>query len=159
MAVTTTMVLSTLSALSAVSSISGGMSANSAAVDQSANAIADAEARAVESQRVSFKEAQAEQEAADQTARRQKVAFLSSGVDLAGSPLLLMEETRRKGAENVEEVLAGGKAQAAAQQSEGRAQASRLEASGQSALMGGFASGLSTAASGYQSYQSNKKVK
>lgn len=36
---------------------------------------------------------------------RQKMMFLKSGVDLSGSPLLLMEETRRKGEENARNIM------------------------------------------------------
>lgn len=41
---------------------------------------------------------------ADRTRKLQKMMYLRSGVDLEGSPLLVMEETRDKGAENAKNV-------------------------------------------------------
>lgn len=45
-----------------------------------------------------------EQDEADRISRVQKMQYLASGVDLTGSPLLVMEETRAKGAENAKNV-------------------------------------------------------
>lgn len=41
---------------------------------------------------------------ADDAQHKQTMAYLKSGVNLTGSPLLLMEETRRKGIENAKNV-------------------------------------------------------
>ncbi len=152
----TTTVLAGLSALSAVSSIAGGISANKEAGKQAELAALQAEQRATEQERVSFKQSQAELEEADSLSRRQKVAFLASGVDLAGSPLLVMEETRRKGAENAEEILKSGEYGATASRAEGRATASQLRASGRQALLGGLSNAAGTAATGITRYQDRK---
>ena len=90
-------------------------------------------------------EAEARSEARSNIAleKRQKLSFLKSGVALEGSPLLLLEETRREGGKNVENVLAGG-----------INQAQSLKASGRQALIGGIASGVGTAASGFASFGS-----
>ncbi len=48
--------------------------------------------------------AQAELEDAQRHAKLQKMLFLSSGVDISDSPLLVMEETRNKGIENAKNV-------------------------------------------------------
>lgn len=54
--------------------------------------------------------AQAELEESERTRKLQKMMYLKSGVDLTGSPLLVMEETRAKGAENAKNVLDSQKA-------------------------------------------------
>lgn len=48
--------------------------------------------------------ARAELDEADRTRKLQKMMYLRSGVDLEGSPLLTMEETRNKGQENAQNV-------------------------------------------------------
>ena len=58
--------------------------------------------------------AQEEQRLASNTASDQKVAYLKSGVDLSGSPLLVMEETRAKGAENAGNIIQGANRRARA---------------------------------------------
>lgn len=57
--------------------------------------------------------AQHERQQSEHARNVQKMAFLKSGVDLSGSPLLVMEETRRKGMENAYNVTQTGKAKAA----------------------------------------------
>lgn len=42
---------------------------------------------------------------AEKARRQQVMSFLKSGVDLTGSPLLVMEETRQKGIENAKNVI------------------------------------------------------
>jgi hypothetical protein len=49
--------------------------------------------------------AQSELEASDKARKQQMMMYLKSGVDLTGSPLLVMEETRNKGAENAKNVM------------------------------------------------------
>lgn len=53
-----------------------------------------------------------EQRQAQDAQRKQRMAYLTSGVDLTGSPLLVMEETRNKGDENAKNVKDRGYAQA-----------------------------------------------
>lgn len=52
--------------------------------------------------------AQEELDQAHKAEHLQKMLFLKSGVDLTGSPLLVMEETRKKGAENAKNVKDSG---------------------------------------------------
>lgn len=156
MAATTSIILGGLSAFSAISSVMGGMAANEEAGKQAQLAASQAESRAVEQERLAFKEAQATTEEADSVARRQKVAYLASGVDLAGSPLLVMEETRRKGAENADEIVQAGKYGASASRAEGRAQASQLKSSGRQALIGGLINAAGSASQGVQQYRNIK---
>jgi len=73
--------------------------------------------------------------------KRQKLAFLKSGVALEGSPLLLLAETRRRGQENVGAISQTG-----------RGRAKGIAASGRQALIGGFAQGLGTAAGGFSGF-------
>lgn len=47
---------------------------------------------------------------ADRARKLQKMAYLKSGVDLTGSPLLVMEETRSKGEENAKNIRDSQKA-------------------------------------------------
>lgn len=49
--------------------------------------------------------AQAELEDAQKHEKLQKMLYLKSGVDLTGSPLLVMEETRNKGKENAKNIM------------------------------------------------------
>lgn len=49
---------------------------------------------------------------ADKVRKTQKIAYLTSGVDLEGSPLLVMEETRNKGEENAKNIKESGYARA-----------------------------------------------
>lgn len=128
--------------LQAGSSIAGGISAQNEANRQSEIALAEADARGREAARVAAREAKLEGEQAEREARRQKVAFLASGVSLAGSPLLIMEETRTRGRENVEEILAGGRASGEAARAEGRLQADQARSSGRQAFMQGISSGV-----------------
>jgi hypothetical protein len=111
---------------------------------QGENAIASATMAAKEQTRVAFKQAQVEGENAKTAERRQKLAYLASGVTLEGSPLLIMEETRRKGAENVDEILKAGDAASGALMQEGYNTKTALNLKGREA----FSSGISSAVSG-----------
>lgn len=130
--------------MSVVSGIQGMKAGN----EQADLAMQQANMQGVEQERLAQREARMVQEEADATERKQKIAYLKSGVSLEGSPLLVMEETRQKGADNVAEVLAGGKAASSAAQMEGRITAKRAKASGRQA----FVSGLSNAASTGMNY-------
>lgn len=147
MAGTTAMILTGLTGLSAVSSIVGGMQQNAAAQQQANYAQAQGILQAEESVRQSAAQAQQEADAADDARRKQKLAYLKSGVSLEGSPLLMMEETRLRGERNVNEITtAGGYASAAAIQ-EGRTRAQNYKASGRQAFMSGLGKGLGSASS------------
>lgn len=135
-----------LSAISSVSSLIGGIQGRNAGNEQAGLALEQANARGIEQERVAQREARLVQEDAIKTERRQKLAFLNSGVTLEGSPLLVMEETRRKGLDNVNEILTAGTAGANAARLEGRVVASQAKSAGRqsfvSGLMGAASSGL-----------------
>lgn len=78
--------------------------------DKQAKQAANAEADIMEAD--AARAAQAEIADAEKTRRLQRMTYLKSGVDLEGSPLLVMEETRTKGAENAANVTASAKAKA-----------------------------------------------
>lgn len=149
MAIATSSIISALSAVSAVSSIIGGMQQQGAYNEQSNMAIAQGNMQAAENERVAFKQAQNEKEQSESARRAQKVAYLASGVTLEGSPLLVMEETRQKGIENVDEILMSGQAGATAAKSEGRMRASSLKASGRQAFSQGISNAVSSGIQGY----------
>jgi len=76
-----------------------------------------------------------------QLEKRQKLAFLKSGVQLAGSPLLVLAEDRFRGKENVQAILSSGQRRAKAFQQQGKQAliSSLVSAAGSAA--GGFSSG------------------
>lgn len=134
MAMTTATILASISA---ASSLMGGMSAQKQSNKEAVTAQAEANLRAEETARASAREAQFVGMEAESVRRRQKLAYLKSGVDLEGSPLLTMEATRQAGIDNVEEVLRSGGKTAGSQVVEGRARASALRSSGRQAFMQG----------------------
>lgn len=125
-------------ALSAVSSIAGGVSAQREAGRQAVTAQAQVNLQAEETARAGAREAAFVGMEAESVRRRQKLAYLKSGVDLEGSPLLMMEATRRNGLDNVEQVLSSSGQTAGAQVVEGRAKATQLKSSGRQAFMSGI---------------------
>lgn len=134
-----------LAGLAAASSVVGGLQQNKAAKEQASFAEAQGILQSEENVRVSAAQAQQEAEASADAQRRQKLAYLKSGVTLDGTPFAMMEKTRIQGQQNVDEITtAGGYASAAAQQ-EGRTQASNLKASGRQALISGIGRGAQTA--------------
>jgi len=114
-------------AVSAGASVIGGIQQKNAADDQAAAAQKESELRA---------RAEARENIALES--RQRVAFLNSGVSLEGSPLLVLEESRRRGSENVGSILQSG-----------QTQASSLRASGRSALIGGIGKAAQTGFSAF----------
>jgi hypothetical protein len=126
------------SGLSAASSLFGGASANREAQRQAVTAQAEANLRAEETARAGVREASFVGMEAESVRRRQKLAYLKSGVDLEGSPLLMMEATRQAGLENVDQVLRSSGSTAGAQIQEGRARATQLKSSGRQAFMSGI---------------------
>lgn len=135
------------SGLSAIQSIAGGSAAKAEAKRQANLATFQAQQQGAESARVAQREATFAQEEANSTRRAQKVAYLKSGVSLEGSPLLVMEGTRARGNENVEEILRAGSAATGAAFTEGRIRAQNVKASGRQA----FTQGLTGAASLFKS--------
>jgi len=135
---TATAVSTGLSVLSGVSSIIGGFQSNQEAKYQSSLATQEAKMRGAEAERVAAKEAGYANDEANDVRRRQKLAYMKSGVSLEGTPFLALEETRRRGKENVDEILRGGAASSAAAYSEGRIRAAQLKSSGRQAFMSGL---------------------
>lgn len=143
MAATTALVLG---GLSAATSIMGGIQANAAAKQQANAAQATAILQGEEQARVSAAQAAEESRVAESTRRLQKIQYLKSGVDLEGSPLLMMEATRLQGTRNVDEITGAGGAAIAGIQNEGRMAAKNYRASGRQALMSGIAGAAGTLA-------------
>ncbi len=130
---------------SGISSIFGGMQASQAGAEQAALAKTQAMQQMAESTRIARKEAGIVAEDADRTKSAQKLAFMKSGVSLEGSPLLLMEQTRMKGAENVDEIIRAGASGSIAAAQEGRIKAQQYRSAGRQ----GFISGLTGAGSAF----------
>jgi len=112
MAATTTVLIAaaaTAAVVSAGASIYGGIQARKQAKKEAALINEDAQH-------------QANQHAKDveKFRKRQKVAFLSSGVSLEGSPLLVLEETRKEGEEEVARIRRGGQIRSDIRQQQGR---------------------------------------
>lgn len=81
---------------------------------------------------------------ADRVRKMQKVAYLTSGVDLEGSPLLVMEETRNKGAENAKNVTDSAAARASLTRQQGSV--------GRASLIGSLSNTVSGLAGTYTNY-------
>lgn len=113
----------------------------SAGKQQASNAATQAQLQTGEIRRQNEREARLEQEQVDETVRRQKLAYMASGVTLEGSPLLVMEQTRIKGQENISEIIAGGESSANATLQEGRLRSQQLKATGRSSFISGLTSG------------------
>lgn len=111
----------------AASTVAGGVMQNAAASDAAAE-----ERRAAE--------AQARAEARENIAleKRQKLAYLKSGVELEGTPLLKLAETEDIGNQNVNEIIQGGYARANATKAQGRAALFGSIGSAAGTLAGGF---------------------
>ena len=79
-------------------------------------------------------DAQRYQEKAEVFLATQKLAYLKGGIELAGSPLDVLDETARVSAENLSAIRSRGRFEHA----ERLAQAEDFRAKGRSALVGGF---------------------
>ena len=124
-----------LSVASGLSSVMGGIEAKAEGKRQANAALYTAERQGAEAARQAQGEANLVREEAESTRRRQKVAFLKSGVSLEGSPLQLMEATRQRGLQNVEEVFRAGGAATGAATTEGRLRAQQLKSAGRQQFM------------------------
>lgn len=131
---------SALSVASGLSSIMGGMDAKSEGKRQAEMALYTAGKQGAEATRQAQAEANLVRSEAESTRRRQKVAFLKSGVSLEGSPLQLMEATRQRGLQNVEEIFRAGGAATGAAATEGRLRAQNYKAAGRQQFMSGLTS-------------------
>ncbi len=100
-------------------------------------------------QRESFREAERVNRENVKFRKRQKLAFLKSGVSLEGSPLLVLEETQILGREEVRSILRSGVAQAGLI----TRKATITRGKGRAALISGIASGASTFTKGFSKFQ------
>ncbi len=132
----------TLGTLGTGLSLFSGLQSMGAGNQQSKQAIEQSKAQAAEIARVSTREAYQEQQNAESVRRQQKLAYLTSGVSLSGSPLLIMEQTRSKGAANAAEIMRSGEASSTAQMQEGRVQASKLKTSGRNEFVSSITGAL-----------------
>jgi len=137
-----------IAGVGAAASLFGGVQGQQEGRKQAKNAKANAAARAAETKRITERQVVLEERNIKGTLASQEIGFLAGGVTLAGSPLLLMEETRRFGAENIEEIKKAGEAGSAAQIAEGNATAKSAKASGRQALIGGI-TGAAGSVSGF----------
>ncbi len=98
--------------------ISAGMQVASGLMQYSQQKKADKQAKQRANAEASLMEQDAaraaleEKRDAEKMRKLQRMTYLKSGVDLEGSPLLVMEETRVKGEENAANVSSGAKARA-----------------------------------------------
>jgi len=137
-ATTATILAATAATAAAAGSVYGGVQAKKAGDKQSRLAREQAAMSAAETMRQAERSAVLERRNIDDVVDRQKLAYLASGVTLEGSPLLKMEETRRLGAENIEEIMKAGEAGSQAQLFEGRYRSQVARDSGRQALIGGL---------------------
>ncbi len=115
--------------------------------DKAAKQAGDEQARLMEQD--AKRAAQEELAIADDARKTQRMAFLKSGVDLEGSPLLVMEETRAKGAENAKNLI---------EATQSRADLTRKQSSvGRASLVGTVANIGQSAAGSYTNYSLLKK--
>jgi len=149
MAVTTGLIAAA-SAVSALSGIFGGIAANQEAQAQSR--IAEQQSQ-IASQAATQSLAETEERVVAQKREvrqfraRQLVGFLKSGVRLTGTPLQVLEETERLGAEDVGALRRAGRARA--EQFRGQAgifqqQAETARTVGRSRLFAGLAGGITS---------------
>ena len=127
-----------MGAVGAMGSLIGGIQSMGAGGDQSAAALAGADLRGKEIARQASARAVQEKSRYKDVTRRQKLAYMKSGVTLEGSPLLVMEETRMMGEANVDEILSAGASGVSTALIEGEQKASQYEAQGRQALVGGI---------------------
>lgn len=131
--------MAVMAVVSAVSSIAGGVS-KQAAAQKEAQAL---ENQAILSERESQDDAQIKATYVRKFAANQKSAFLKNGVTLAGSPLMVLDDTYDSGQQEVNAVIRSGAARAQLL----RDQAGIRKSEGRSALISGIGSGVSSIAS------------
>lgn len=130
-----------LAAVSATTSVIGGISANNAAKREAALQQEQGRLAQEEANREAARHAQDVR----RFSRTQSLAFLRNGVTLAGSPLLVAEDTLTQGQEEVNSIVESGNAQRTLYNQ--RASATRN--SGRAALVGGIGQAAGTVASSY----------
>lgn len=133
------------------SSIIGGISQYSQQKKADKAARQEAEIQAQLTEADAKRAAQQELATADATRKQQRMAFLKSGVDLAGSPLLVMEQTRDKGIENAKNVTESAQTRADLMRRQG--------SQGRASLTGTLTGITSSVAGSYASYSNNQLLK
>jgi hypothetical protein len=133
-----------LSVVSGISSVVGGLQGLQAGKAQGEAAKAQAAIAGQEQARVSAKEAQFERDAMNDTVRRQKLAYMASGVTLEGTPFLALQETKRRGEQNIDEIIRSGASGVAARATEGRLMAKQARSSGRREFIGGITNAVNT---------------
>lgn len=127
---------------SAGASILGGIQSSQEAAQQSEYALASATMAGREASRQAAAQAAQEKQSYQDTIRKQKIAYLSSGVELEGTPLTTMAATKAKGESNVEEILSAGASRYASVMTEGVLASQKAKSAGRSALLSGLTSGV-----------------
>jgi len=133
-----TAIVAAAAVASAGASIFGGIQANKEGEKQARFAESQAANAAAETKRQTDRSLKIEGRNIKETQDRQRLAYLASGVTLEGSPLLKLEETRRLGAENLDEIEKSGSARSEAQVTEGRLTADRAKSAGRQGLINGI---------------------
>lgn len=135
-----TLMMAAATAVSVGTSVYGGIQSNKAAKEEAAMQAQQGE--------LAYQEAQvsATNEAFNQTqsVQRQKLAFLSSGVSLEGSPLMVLDQSRQYGQSQVDAILRQGSAQKSLADQEAKITKNK----GRAALVSGIGSGISKAIGG-----------
>ena len=133
--------------VSAAGSIYGGMQANKASKEEAGLQREQGDIAAQEAQ------VNASNEAFNQTqaVQRQRLAFLSNGVTLEGSPAVVLEASKNYGQSQVDAILRQG----AARKTLADRSATITENKGRAALVGGYMSAAGTVATGAASAYSS----
>jgi hypothetical protein len=137
-------------------SIYSGIEGRKAANEQADMARAQASDEAAEVRRLAARQAELEGRNIDSTIASQKVAYLASGVTLEGSPLLMLEKTRREGAENLEEIRKAGESGSRSSLAQGQAIAESAKSAGRQQLVSGISGAVKSASAGYSVYKGLK---
>jgi hypothetical protein len=144
--------------LIAISAVSAGLQVASGFMQYSQQKKADKAAKNAANAQANIMQEDADRAAlqetldAEKARKTQKMAYLASGVDLSGSPLLVMEETRAKGEENAKNIKDRGYAQAAITRAQGSV--------GRASLVGSLSDTVSGLSNTYTNYAMvNKQVK
>lgn len=132
-------IMAVMAVISAVSSVAGGMSKQAAAQKEAKSL----ENQAMLSQQEAEVEARIHATQVRKFSANQKTAFLKNGVTLDGSPLMVLEDTRQSGQEEVNAMQRSGAAKA--QLLRERAEISRSE--GRASLISGLGGAASTVTS------------
>lgn len=135
---------SVLGGISAAAGLLSGVQQLSAGQAQAKSAYAQAGADIAEQTRQATQQASKEKQAAETARRAQKLAYLKSGVSLAGSPLLVLEETRQRGLSNAAAINASNTAYTNAAGMQASYRANDAVSQGRAGFIKGVTGALST---------------